>query len=515
MVSGAGRCLLIMILIPILSGCAGQGGSEEAKALQAGDVLASDEAEIQLHDIQIRRRMGKAGGEQDDTMVYLRIFLDVDNKRDKDVKLNRLLRISASADGQECKDSILLINGSKENEKVPAGLSQVEYGIKVPKDSQNYGISLNAGGQSYEMGFKRGDGIPGQQEVPMGEDFLYGGSSVKLENLEMGDKVDLGKALSSTSGFSAYISLKPTREGSRILHISGSMKNESGTDWDKDYDGWGQMLLTAAGDVYYGKMMDNGADPFQIAAGEEKKFHILFDVPVDLDTDGLQMMLYENNVYTYVDRTTFSHRLNEFLAAPDGTAIASAGEVEGNIYTNPYLGFTMEAPDGWELYGPDEMAAVTGNGSSMEDNQEDWDIGYLFYMCNPAGEMSFIQAEAIPLRMLADSSTSEAFITAYIESSAFLGGIMNSEKFTPDARENQEIAGHLVAFTEGSTTYSQHRPPFKSVSYRSGYGAFVEKGYVILCQTAAMDDQDQAAAMAAVRSMSFTEAPAEPAGNVE
>lgn len=500
MVSGAGRYLLIMILIPMLSGCAGQGKSEDAKAVQAGDVMASDETEIKLRDIQIRRRMGKSGDGQDDAMIYLRIFLDMDNKKDKDVKLNRLLSITASADGQECKESLILVNGSKE-EKVPAGVSHVEYGIKVPKDSRSYEISFQAAGQSYKMGFQRGDSIPGQQEVPMGEDFLYGGSSVKLENLEIDDKVDLGKKLSATSGYSAYISLKPSREGSRILHVSGMMKNESGTDWDKDYEGWGQMLLTAAGDVYYGEMVDNGADPFQIAAGEEKEFHILFDVPENLDTDGLQMMLYENNVYTYVDRPAFSEKLNQFLAAPDGTVIASAGEVEGNTYTNPYLGLTMEAPDGWELYGPDEIAAVTDNESGMKDNQEDWDIGYLFYMRNPAGEMGIIQAEAIPLRMLADSSTAEEFVTAYIESSAFLGGIMNSTKYSPEARESQEISGHLAVFTEGSTTYSQHIPPFNTITYRAGYGAFVEKGYVIMIETAAMDDQDQAAAMAAVKSM--------------
>lgn len=78
---------------------------------------------------------------------------------------------------------------------------------------------------------------------------------------------------------------------------------------------------------------------------------------------------------------------------------------------------------------------------------------------------------------------------------------MNSTKYSSEARESQEISGHLAVFTEGSTTYSQHIPPFNTITYRAGYGAFVEKGYVIMIETAAMDDQDQAAAMAAVKSM--------------
>ena len=499
----------LLILTLMLSGCAGQGKREDAQAVQIRDVLTSDQAEIKLQDIQIRSRMGKASEGQDDSMVYLHIFLDVDNKKEKDVKLDRLLRVTAVADGQECEESIVLVNGYRENEKVPAGVSQVEYGFKVPKDSQGYEVSLKVDGHLYEIGFNRGDSIPGQQEVPIGEDFLYGDYSVNLGYLEVSDDLGLGKVLSTTGGLSSYMSVKVSRENYRILHLSGTMKNESDMDWDKNHQGWEQMLLTAEGDVYYGKMVDKYAETFQIKAGEEKEFHLMFDVPEDLEVDGIQMMLYEDNAYTYVDRNEFSDRLNEYLAAPDGTAIASAGQVNGNTYTNSYLGLTMTAPDGYELFGPEEIAAVTGNESNMEKNQEDWDIGYLFFMTDPTSELSFIQAEAVPLRVLKDSATGEEFITTYIESSAFMGGFLNQSVYKSDARESLEISGRQIAFTQGNTKFSQIRPPFGSISCRSGYGAFVENGYVILFQSLAMDDESLERAMAAIKGISFTDTSAE------
>lgn len=144
------------------------------------------------------------------------------------------------------------------------------------------------------------------------------------------------------------------------------------------------MILSACGNQQKDERDQLGTRPVETIAPAKKETTALAEeettAPTEAETTAPAEE--ETNAPTEEEATAPGEETKAPTEEPVGSAIT--GQVEGNVYTNQYLGFGLELDDSWRFYSEAELQAVYGKtkemmtgteaGSSIEEGQQFMDM---------------------------------------------------------------------------------------------------------------------------------------------